>query len=182
MGDATLLLKQWRAGDNNARNSLIDLMHTELASLAAHILSRDSQRNRLEPPDLVNESVLRLLKLTEVNWQDRAHFMSLAGITMRRVLVDIARAHKSDKRAGIDVTLSTAHLLGRAEDLDLLQLDDALTALRDVSAELQQIVELKFFAGLTNAETATVLGVSAATVKRKWRTARAWLLAHLENS
>ncbi len=171
----TGLLHQWQAGDAAARDDLFAIMHAQLKAMAAGALRGDRLRFEVQPTELVNECAIRLLGIDHIDWRDRVHFMGAAGITMRRVLVDQARRRLAEKRDGVHVTLITQHESGFASDPALLDIDTALDELTTISPDRAKVVELKFFAGMSNDEIAEYLGISASTVKRLWRAARAWL-------
>ncbi|MFK8015173.1 MAG: ECF-type sigma factor [Gammaproteobacteria bacterium] len=173
-GNPTKLLHRWRGGDKAARDELLSVLYDDMRRVAASLLRYDAMRVQLDPTELVNESALRLLGLERMDWNDRAHFLAVSANVMRRVLVDQARRHRAQKRDGIHVTLLT-NVQAVDGDVDLLALDEALTTLSEVSAERAQIVELRFFAGMSNDEIAAVLSLSPSTVKRRWRVARAFL-------
>ncbi|MFK7886586.1 MAG: ECF-type sigma factor [Gammaproteobacteria bacterium] len=174
----TELLQRWRSGDNEARDQLMAALYNDMRRVAASLLSQDSMRVHIDPTELVNEGALRLLGLDRIAWNDRAHFMAVSSNVMRRVLVDQARRKRAGKRDGQHVTLLT-NVAGVETDLDIIELDEALAALAELSEERARIVELRFFAGMSNDEIAVVLDVSPSTVKRRWRVARAWLAARL---
>ncbi|MEM1436515.1 MAG: ECF-type sigma factor [Pseudomonadota bacterium] len=179
MSNATQLLKAWQHGDADSRDALMELLYQELRRKAAGILV--GERIALQPTELVNEAYLRLVNVDRIDWQDRAHFLALAATIMRQVLLDTCRRARAGKRARTDVTLATDHLLADdGTDTDFEVLDTVLTELADADAELAQIVELKFFAGLTNTEIGALLNQSDSTIKRRWRTARAWLQSELK--
>jgi RNA polymerase sigma factor (TIGR02999 family) len=136
----------------------------------------------LQPTALVNEAYLRLIDIREVNWQDRAHFLAVAAQVMRRILVENARARRSQKRGGAapNVTLDAALLIPSANDPDMIALDDALTALAVMDARKSRVVELRFFGGLNVEETAEVIGVSSDTIVRDWRMAKLYLLREIK--
>jgi len=159
-GEVTQLLAQIHAGNKDAEDRLIPLVYTELRGLAAHYLRGERSDHTLQPTALVNEVYLRLTGMHEVDWQSRSHFFATAATVMRRILVDHARAQRAEKRAGFREAIS---------------LDEALDRLSKVDARRSRIVELRFFGGLSEEETAHVLGISARTVKRDWRVAKAWL-------
>ncbi len=182
----TELLQAWRTGDRQAEADLLPLIYDELRSRAARYLRRERPDHTLQPTALVHEAYMRLVDQRAVAWQDRTHFFAIAAKMMRRVLLDHARKHGSEKRGGGHRPLALEAAVEVAEDLpalapaDLVALDAALTALAAFDPERARIVELRFFGGLTLDETAAVLGCSPATVMRQWRTARAWLYAELE--
>ena len=177
-GVATQLLQRWRGGDEAARDELITVLYNDMRRIAASMLRHDSMRLHIDPTELVNEGAMRLIGLDRMAWEDRAHFLAVSSSVMRRVLVDQARRRRADKRDGQHVTLFT-NIAGREQAMDLLALDEVLAELESVSAERARIVELRFFGGLSNEEIAAVLDVSASTVKRRWRVARAWLATRL---
>ncbi|MCB9896639.1 MAG: sigma-70 family RNA polymerase sigma factor [Planctomycetes bacterium] len=181
-GPATLLLNRLRDGDADAAAELFPLVYDELHRLAARDMQRQPAGHTLQPTALVHEAFLKLVGRTG-GASDRAHFFRLAAQAMRSVLVDHARGRRRAKRGGdaLRVTLDEP-LVAESSDArlpDLLDVDEALAELAAVDEPLVRIVELRFFAGLTAAEAADVLGVSSRTVERGWRTARAWLLARL---
>jgi RNA polymerase sigma factor (TIGR02999 family) len=167
----TRLLVEWQNGDQKALDSLIPLVYQELRAIAGRYLSRESPSHTLQSTALVHEAYFKLIGQRRVRWQNRAHFFGIAAQMMRRILIDHARHQARDKRGGPAPKLSLDEAMATADaesDIDLLALDDALTA-------LSQIIELRFFSGLSLEETAEVVGVSAGTVKRDWSAARAWL-------
>lgn len=180
MGDlpqtrVTQLLLAWREGDTDALDQLTPMVYDELRRLARHYL-RDERSNRsLQTTELVHEAYLRLVGV-DVSWEGRSHFFAIAANTMRRILVDMARRRRADKRAGSSQALPLLEIdLPTQERPDLVALDDALKDLARVDERKSQIVELRFFGGLTIAETAKVMGLSHATVERDFKLARAWL-------
>ena len=178
---ATRLLLAWRAGDAAALDQLIPLVHGELRRLARRYMGHERRGHTLQPTALVNEVYLRLLDLRQMRWQDRAHFFAMAARLMRRILVDSARSWGYQKRGGAaaQVTFDEAVLVSHAHNDDLVALDEALTGLSAASPRRAQVVELRYFGGLSIEETAEALDVSIDTVKRDWRLARAWLLREL---
>ena len=181
MGEATDLLKRWQTGDDSARDALIELVYGDLRTLAGRIMRSAVGNVELQPTELVNESFLRLFGLDRIQWQDRAHFLAVAATTMRQVLVDHYRKLNAAKRERKDINLTMDRLpaLGINPSIELV--DDALIRLAEVSPSLVQVVEMKFFGGMTNPEIAHALDVSESTVKRNWRAARAWLLDDLRS-
>ncbi len=179
MSTATDLLRQWNRGDAASRDRLIELLYAELRSVAGRALALNPNAQRLQPTELVNEVVLKLFTVDQPDWQDRAQFLGIAAHAMRQVLVDQYRRTQSNKRAHQRVTLATQTLLGIEPDTDLHLVDDALEALRRAAPDLVQVVEMKFFAGMTNPEIAHALTLSESTVKRHWRSARAFLISEL---
>jgi RNA polymerase sigma factor (TIGR02999 family) len=181
--DVTRLLVAWRAGEQEALDRLLPLVYDELRLLARSYLSRERAGHTLQPTALVHEAYMRLVDQRSVQWQNRAHFFGIAAQIMRRLLVDHARSSKADKRgAGAEkVPLEVAESVASAtEEVDLGDLDRALERLALLDARQSRIVELRYFAGATNEETAEALGISVATVKREWTLARAWLHKELQ--
>lgn len=175
--NVTHLLHQAQEGDASASESFWRLVHAELRTLARRELDHERTNLTLPPTALVNEAYLRLLGPDPLPWENRAHFFGAAARAMRRVLVDHARARHRRKRAGrIDaVPLSEVELEAGEPNLDLLALDEALERLGNLHQRMVQVVELRYFAGMTVAETARVLGVSTGTVASDWKIARMWL-------
>jgi len=173
----TQLLERWAEGDQDAFDELLPLVYDELHRLAGAYLRRERRDHTLQPTALVNEAYLRLIDQRNARWQNRAQFLGVAAQLMRRILVDHARAHHAAKRGGSREDLSLSHALkfGEKPDTDLLALNDVLNQLAEIDPEQSRIVELKFFGGLTIAETAEVMQTSHATVEREWKMARAWL-------
>ena len=173
--DVTAILQDWREGNAEALPRLLDAVYAELRRLARHYLSQERAGHTLQPTALVHEAYMKLVD-QRVSWQNRAHFFAVAAQAMRRVLVDHARGHLAQKRGGAQerVTLSAAEGLA-APEVDLIALDSALEKLAALDPRQSQIVELRYFGGLTNEETAEALGISPATVKREWTVAKAWL-------
>lgn len=178
------LLQHWSAGDQTARERLLPLVYDELRRLARGYLNRERGNHTLQPTALVHEAFLRMIEQEQVSWQSRAQFFGLAARLMRNILVDHARQHNAEKRGGgvIAVTLGAADRIGSAPDVNVIALDDALQSLATSLPQHAQLVELRYFGGLTIEETAKVLGVSHATVERDWVFARAWLKKELTKS
>jgi RNA polymerase sigma-70 factor (ECF subfamily) len=176
-GEVTQLLAQLRAGERDAESKLIPLVYAELRRLAAHYLRGERADHTLQPTALVHEAYIRLTGLHEVDWQSRSHFFATAATVMRRILVDHARAQNADKREGCRdaVSLEEALVVSPARSAQLIALDDALDRLAKLDLRRSKIIELRFFGGLSEEETGEVLGISARTVKRDWRVAKAWL-------
>jgi RNA polymerase sigma factor (TIGR02999 family) len=164
-------------GDREALSALMPLVYDELRKMAAGRLRREREQHTLQPTALVHEAYLRLVDQSALNWQSRSHFLGIAAHMMRQVLVDHARRRRARKRAGAEVrvTLDDAMHGARGLDMDVLALDEALEALKADDPQAARVVELRYFGGLSIAETAEVLGVGTATVEREWRVARAWL-------
>jgi RNA polymerase sigma factor (TIGR02999 family) len=177
----TALLQAWREGDSDAYNQLFEILSAELHRLARNCMAGERPGHTLQPTALVNEAYLRLLSTQRIDWQDRAHFMAMAARIMRRILVERARARRSQKRDGgrQRVTLDEVLHLSVESGRPLVALDDALTALSVVDQRKSRVVELRFFGGLDLDETAAVLGVSRDTVKRDWKFAKVWLLREI---
>jgi RNA polymerase sigma-70 factor (ECF subfamily) len=180
----TELLRSWSAGDEAALDQLLPVVEAELRRLARIYMARERLGHTLQATALVNEAFVRLVDARQVAWQDRAHFLGIAARLMRRVLVDHARARGMQKRGagGYAVPLEDDMATSPAQDLDLLALDRALEALAAVDARKVQVIEMRFFGGMTVEETAGALRVSPDTVKRDWRLAKLWLLRELEGS
>jgi len=182
--DVTLLLARWRKGSPDAEAQLMERVQGELRRLAAGYLRRERGGQTLQPTAVVNEAYIRLLPQRGVSWENRAHFFGIAAKMMRRVLVDHARRRHAAKRdAGPAEPLSTTNVPSpthEADPVDVLALHDALSRLGDAEPRQCEIVEMKFFAGLTVEEIAEVLEISTATVKREWSTAKMWLKGQLK--
>lgn len=178
--ELTGLLARWGEGDAAARDELLGVVYTELRNLAGGYMRRERGDHTLQPTALVHEAFLRLTGGTTVNWSDRAHFFRVAARAMRRVLIDHGRGVRAAKRGqGMKNQLLDEQVAIPGLDVDILALDEALTRLGGLDERLLQVVELRFFAGLSIEEIAELLEMSARTVKRDWRAARAWLLAEL---
>jgi len=173
----TELLARWKNGDVAARDALVPLVYDELRRIARRCLSHQSGNHTLQPTALVHEAYLRLARRDTVDWQDRAHFFALAAQVMRQILVDHARKQSAAKRGGNAVTLvvNDASAVSKEASLDLIALDDAMKQLASLDPRQCEIVELRFFGGLSIEETAEAVNISAATIKREWATARLWL-------
>jgi RNA polymerase sigma-70 factor (ECF subfamily) len=176
-GAVTRLLKAWQLGDLQARDDLVPLVYRELRRRAAAYLRRERRDHTLQPTALVHEAFVRLIGQNRVAWQSRAHFFAVAAQMMRRVLVDHARQRQRDKRQGgtVRVALDDNAAVGEPPDAEILSLDRALDDLSRLDARQGQIVELRYFGGLSEQEVAAVMSLSRATVTREWQTARAWL-------
>ena len=182
--DVTEMLRAWRRGEAAALDRLMPLVYAELKRIAAAYLRRESSGHTLQATALVNEAYLKLVDQTRADWQNRAQFFGVAAQLMRRILVDHAREHRAVKRgSGVErITFDAALDVPQAHDVDLLALDDALSELARFDPRQSRIIELRYFAGLEINETAEVLGISPATVKREWTSARAWLYNQLNRS
>ena len=181
--EITQLLKQWSDGDAAALNRLMPLVYNELRQLARYHLQQQGPNRTLQPTALVNEAYLRLAKQSQVEFENRAQFFGLAAKLIRELLVDDTRRRQAEKRGGegLRVSLADAEAVSAPADFDLLALDEALHRLTQNKPQHGRIVELRFFGGLTIAETAALLGISHATVERDWNFARAWLYGELAN-
>jgi len=174
--DLTALLRDASEGDQNALDRLMPLVYGELRKIAASYLRQERKDHTLQPTALVHEAYLRLTHQKDVAWQNRAHFFGIAAQMMRRILVDHARKRQAAKRDASAWKVATAEVDDGAESApELLALDRALEELEKIDPQQAKIVELRFFGGLTVEETAEVAGISPRTVKREWRTAKAWL-------
>jgi RNA polymerase sigma-70 factor, ECF subfamily len=178
----TVWLTEWRQGDERARDRLFDVVHPQLHQLASRFLHNERREHTLEPNALVNELCLRLLGAEPITYEARTHFFAIAAQTMRRILIDHARARIADKRGGVQqqVSLSAVDEWSPiTQNEDLLALDAALAKLETLDPRAARVVELRFFGGLTEDEVADVVGISTITVKRDWKAARAWLMGRL---
>lgn len=180
-GEVTRLLAAVRAGDNAAVDRLFPLVHGELRAIAARLLRREAPGHTLEPTELVHEAYLRLAAAGPGGAENRAHFLGIAARAMRHLLVDHARRRKSAKRGGgaVPLRVSSAQIGIDLDSDEVLALDDALDRLGELEPRLRQVVECRFFGGLTEDETAEALGVTSRTVQRDWAKARAWLYKEL---
>ena len=175
--ELTALLQAWSAGDKDALEKLAPRVQQELHRLAARYMVGERPNHLLQTTALINEAYIRLIGWKNVRWQNRAHFFAVSARLMRRILVDAARARQGAKRHGdfSDTSLDEAFAFRPERSGDLLALDEALTKLSEVDARKSHMVELRFFGGLNEAETALVLGVSERTIRREWKLAKAWL-------
>lgn len=179
----TQLLIDWSKGDQAALEKLMPLVYDELRRLASNYLRRERASHTLQPTALVNEAYLKLVDQRHAKWQNRAQFFGISAQLMRRILVDHARQHQAAKRGGSKqqrLSITSAERIAKQPEIDLLALNEALDELTIMDPQQAQIVELKFFGGLSIEETAEVLGVSHATVERDWKMARAWLRRQLQ--
>ena len=176
----TQLLERWSQGDEEALDQLMPLVYDELHRLAGAYLRRERREHTLQPTALVNEAYLKLVRQRNIQWQNRAQFFGVAAQLMRRILVDHARRRNIKRGRGMrHVSLDEATIIGGERETDLAALDDALTLLAERDPRKAQVVEMRFFGGLSVEESAEVLGVSPVTVMRDWRTAKAWLYREL---
>jgi len=182
--DVTSLLLAWSDGDSSALDRLVPLVHQELRRLAKRYMAQERPGHTLQATALVNEAYLRLVDVNRVRWQNRAHFFAVAAQMMRRILVEFARNRGRQKRGGDPqrVTLESVPDITHEKSPDLVALDAALSELAKVDARMSEVVELRFFGGLTVDETAEALSVSPETVMREWKTAKVWLLRELSRS
>jgi len=178
----TVLLKDWRRGNSDALDRLMPLVYDELRRRAHRYMARERPDHTLQTTGLVNEAYIRLIDAGRVDWKDRAHFFAISANLMRRILVEAARARGSQRRGGElrKVEFNEAVIGSIARTDDLAALDDALTALSKIDPREAKVVELRFFGGLSVADTAEVLGVAERTVMRDWNHARVWLLQALD--
>lgn len=181
--NVTQLLIAWRNGDKNALNELLPLVYAELHRMAKRYMSRQQPDHTLQTTALIHEAYLKLVEQPEKQFKNRAHFFGVAAQAMRHILVDHARARSSQKRSGDiqHISFSDAPYISVQRADEMVALDDALTALSKVDNRKSQVVELRYFGGLSIEETAEVLKVSVDTVKRDWRLAKVWLLRELES-
>lgn len=181
--NVTQLLLDWRSGKQEALDCLMPFVYDELRRLAAHYMQKERREHTLQPTALVNEAYIRLVDM-KVSWQDRTHFFAVAARLMRRLLVDHARAHQREKRkgAGPTISLDEGIEVSFEPDSKLLAVDAALTKLAEFDPRKAELLELRFFGGLSNEEVAEALGVSRATVQRELRLAKAWLSRELKDA
>jgi RNA polymerase sigma-70 factor, ECF subfamily len=177
----TALLLAWGRGDEAAFDRLVPLVHEELRRLARRYMTGERPSHTLQTSALVNQAYLRLIDIRQVRWQNRAHFFAMAATTMRRILVDAARARSNQRRGGgvVKLSIDAAAAVAADQHEDLAAIDEALTRLKAVHPRPTEVVELRLFGGLTLEETASALDVSVDTVKRDWRFAKLWLLRDL---
>jgi RNA polymerase sigma factor (TIGR02999 family) len=180
----TQLLDKCEPGDRPAGEQLFEDVYTELRALAARYLHRERKNHTLQPTALVHEAYLKLVGHTRVAWQGRAHFLAVAAQAMRQILVDHARRHRAAKRGGHRhrIALDDNLVVKSSRDVDLLVMEDALTKLTKLDPRQAQMVELRFFGGLSVAEVAKVMGLSKRSVEREWTMVRAWLRRELGGS
>lgn len=179
--EITTLLRAWRGGDEQARDQLVPVVYPELRRLARRYMRHERPGHTLQTTALVNEAYLRLVDVNGVSWQDRAHFFAVSAQIMRRILVDAARARVTAKRgAGAPrVNLDEVPDVSSVRAGELMAIDEALSRLAQVDARKAQVIELRFFGGLSVEETAEVLKISPQSVMRDWKLAKAWLLREL---
>jgi RNA polymerase sigma factor (TIGR02999 family) len=174
--EVTQLLQNLNEGNSEAVEKLIPLVYAELRRLASHYLKSEREGHTLQPTALVHEAFLKLVE-QETQWQNRSHFFAMAANLMRRILVDYARSYKAEKRGGSaeKISLDDAFIFVKEKPTEMIALDEALQGLAKIDKRRSQVVELRFFGGLSNEEIAEVLGVHVNTVLRDWSLARAWL-------
>lgn len=180
--DVTALLLAWQAGDERALDRIVPRVHDELQKIARRCMRGERRDHSLQPTALLNEAYLRLVDVRRINWQSRTHFLAMSARIMRRVLVEAARARRY-RRRGNDpcrVTLSDGLVLSDPPDVDVIALNEALDEFARIDERKSRVVELRYFGGMTVEETAQALGISAETVARDWRLARAWLRNRVE--
>jgi RNA polymerase sigma factor (TIGR02999 family) len=175
--EVTQMLMAWRKGDKTALDKLLPVVYDELHRIAGNYLRRERPNHTLQTTALVHEAYLRLADEQDIQWQNRTHFFAVAAQMMRRILVNYAVAQKTEKRGGdlFKLPLDEAILLPEKQNMDILALNDALNDLEIMDPRKSRIVELRFFAGLSNEEIAEVMEISLATVNREWRLIKAWL-------
>ena len=181
--DSSVILKDWSGGDRASADRLLSLVYDELRKIAGQYLRKEKSDHTLQPTALVHEAYMKLIDISDISWQDRAHFFAVSANIMRHILVDHARAKLAEKRGGDAqrISLEDADSLSSEPDVDLLAVDEALNELAEFDEQQSRIVELRFFGGLTIEETAHVAGISPATVKREWAMAKAWLHRKLQS-
>lgn len=179
--EVSRLLAAWSARDSTARDALVPMVYEELRRLAHHYMQGERAGHPLQTTALVHEAYLRLVECDRMQWRDRAHFFAMAATLMRRILIDHARERVREKRGGgvVFTDIHSEQIASASAGVDALALDEALDRLAAMDRQQAHIVELRFFAGLTIEETAETLGLSPATVKREWTSARAWLFHQL---
>src|ERR1700683_5195873 len=179
-GDVSTLLRAWSGGDRDALDKMTPIVYDELPPLPRRYMRRERPGHSLQTTALVNEAYMRLVDYKRMQWQNRAHFFAVSAQLMRRILVEHARRHNLKRGAGMEqVSLDEAAVVGSGRTTNLVALDDAMNALARLDQRKVQVVEMRFFGGLSVEETAEVLKVSAVTVMRDWSTAKAWLYREL---
>ena len=179
--DLSQLIVSWRNGDKAALDEMSGVLYQELRRLARYVLSSERPNHTLQPTGLVHEAYLRLVSQKDVDWRNRAHFLGIAASMMRRILINYAEARKAAKREGYADAIGLEDALGvfTNPQVDFLELNRALDELAKLDSQQGRVVELRYFGGLSIEETAEVLGMSPATVKRDWSTARLWLFQRM---
>jgi len=182
-GDISVLLRAWSDGDRNALEQMTPIVYQELHRLAHRYMRKERAGHSLQTTALVNEAYLRLVDYKRMLWQDRAHFFAVSSQLMRRILVEHARRHNLKRGGGVQhVSLDEISVVGTSRAADLVALDDAMNLLGELDARKVQVVEMRFFGGLSVEETAEVLKVSSVTVRRDWTIAKAWLYRELASA
>jgi RNA polymerase sigma-70 factor (ECF subfamily) len=182
-GDITQLLSSISKGDSAAATQLLDIVYSELHRLAGRYMSRERVDHSLQTTGLVHEAYIRLFGTNNLpSLNDRGHFFAVAANQMRRILVDHARQNCANKRRGISIPIDEAYHISSGRDEDVIAVDDALKELAEIDSEGSKVVELRFFGGYTDKETAEILGKNLARVRRDWEFARSWLYARLDNT
>ena len=180
--DVSTLLRAWSDGDQAALENLTPIVYEELRRLARYYMGRERSGHSLQATALVNEAYLKLVDCKRMRWENRAHFFAVSAQLMRRILVDHARRHNQKRGAGVQhVELEDSAIVGATRGEDLVALDEAMHALAQIDSRKAQVVELRFFGGLSVEESAEVLKVSPVTVMRDWSTARAWLYREISS-
>jgi len=181
VGQVTQLLAQWDSKNNQDQAKLLELVYPELKRIAEFRMRHERAEHTLQATALVNEFVIQLCTVAQQPWQSRLHFLAIASRAMRRILVDHARAHNADKRGGANCRIQVAELdIAQAPEFsDILEIHDLLDKLAAQDPRMAEVVEMRYFGGLSNGEVADALGVAERTVKRDWQVARAWLYAQL---
>jgi len=179
--DITCLLQEWKNGDETAIDRLFPLVYDELRRQARSYLNRERGNHTLQPTALVHEVYLRLIKLNQIKWENRAHFYAISATTMRRILVDHAREIAADKRGGAmqRITLEKVQIANGQKATDLLELDEALTKLAEIEERKARVIEMNFFGGLNQKEIAEVLQMTEKTIQRDLKFAKLWLYREL---
>lgn len=182
-GELTRLLQSWSSGDESARDAVVPLLYSELRRRAAALLKQEGRAHTFSPTDLANEAYLRIVRQM-THWKNREQFFAVAAKLMRRILVDHARARKAAKRGRALRVTFVEGLVAAAtpEPVDLVELDEALAELAHLDARQEQLVELRFFGGLSHDESAAAMGISTSTAKREWAMAKAWLYRRISES
>jgi RNA polymerase sigma-70 factor (ECF subfamily) len=177
------ILRDWSGGNDASANVLLTLVYDELRKIASQYLRKERSDHTLQPTALVHEAYLKLVDISGISWQSRAHFFAVASNVMRQILVDHARARLTEKRGKDSQRIALEDAIGISDkpDVDLIILDEALKQLAEFDEQQDRIVELRFFGGLTIEETAHVLKISPATVKREWTIAKAWLYRRMKS-
>ena len=181
-GQVTVLLKAMNRGDKTAADQLLPLVYTELHRLARGYMNRERRDHTLQPTALINQAYLRIAKQENIEWQNHSHFIGFAANVMRRVLVDHAREHNAAMRGGgqVKVELEEGHAVSKETATEVLLLEDALVRLEKLNPRQAQVVEMRYYGGLSVEEVAGVLGIATRSVKRDWALARSWLYQEIQ--